>query len=102
MENKSDQIEPAVASAEGDGGEFLCPVCGSKASTLPLLVQRIVDDSEERFRVCSRECQSAARTAPHLQSSLFGRDIRLWSQSVQGELPLFGGDPARKPAETDE
>ena len=63
-------------------------MCGEVVKSLPLLLHRIVGDDEERFRACSAACWEAALRSPYVQTDPFGRDLRLWTRSVQVALEL--------------
>jgi hypothetical protein len=68
----------------------LCPVCGREVEDLPCTLRRVLDGVFEEHQVCSMECRSAGQDSPFLQTSLFGGDGRVWTQSVQSKLPLDG------------
>lgn len=67
----------------------LCSVCGRVVESLPVRLHRFRGDFEEYLWVCSDECRSHAGQSPYVQTNLFGRDLRVWARSVQGELPLL-------------
>jgi len=87
-ESHEHQHDPASESPVSGLDGMLCPVCGEVVDALPVLVHRVLGDSEERFQVCSVSCREIALRSPYLQTSLFGRDLRVWSKSAQAELPL--------------
>ncbi len=94
FERNANHHEP-VSGIDG----MLCPVCGVVVKELPVLVHRVIGDDEERFRVCSTECRQNALRSHHLQMSLFGGNLRVWSRSRQAALDLIdrdNGDGAKK------
>jgi hypothetical protein len=82
--------EPPCERESGLNG-VLCPVCGCIVESLPVRLHRFRGDYEEYLWVCSDECRIHADQSPYVQTNLFGRDLRIWSRSVQGELPLPEG-----------
>lgn len=85
---RNDHEQQPVSGIDG----VLCPVCGQVVADLPVLVHRVIGDDEERFRVCSTGCRENALRAKHVQTSLFGRDLRVWNQSTQAALDLPNRD----------
>lgn len=93
-----DSARQAVSGLDG----LLCPVCGEISHTLPVRVHRVRADAEECYFVCSEECKDAAHASPHLQTNLFGRDARVWRESVQGELGIAGAAGVTGPMGNDQ
>lgn len=91
-DNHHDEEARPVSGLDG----VLCPVCGEVVKSLPILVHRIIGDGEERFRVCSLACKQTALRSRYLQTNLFGRDLRAWSRSRQGALPISDRKDGRK------
>jgi len=89
--------EPHVHPESGIDG-LLCPICGQVVESLPFFVYRIVGEYEEELHVCSAACRDLALKSPYVQTSLFARDVRVWTRSVQGELPFNrrNGTPPNK------
>ena len=89
--NQRNGADGAGAGDDGIDG-LLCPVCGRYFGELPVGVRRMVGEHEERMHVCSTECRKLAMASPFLQTDLFGEDVRVWTRSTQGELPLSSRD----------